>query len=1090
EPDGSGSYCDICGDEGCNDFDACGPNTCPGECDYFWDEGPSPTTEAYCGDTYGCDCWYRDLGFCDTRWTQCQEGECCDCDEECPPGVSCVSSSGDYGCDSGKVCEAACGDGVVSGGEECDGAAGDCGDSSCNPPESTNECQCAECGNGIVEAGEECDDPGSDDCNPAGHPRECQLPSCGNGIIDAGEDCEVDDDCGAGKCVDPGLANECLCEQGCGEYCQSQTYIGDDGQSHNYLSGQCNTTKPESWWEEEGGYAYNRNSVVKYEEKNTNIFSRALAAVGMISGGNGVPVVKPAEVVDCRDNFKKGNVKIKELSLRQKDISAGDIIAFKGSVVNKNNFSVADGLIYAKLHRKNQDKKSRDYLVDDFLVAEDINLWPGEKKSFSFSRKISPEAISGEYIMSFYFIGSDQFQLSGTTFLPKLAETSKNFRIKGKSEGMWIDSSNITVNGKKKKNITSVPVVEKGKDLTISFPVKDTSGGGEITIFADVYDYDAIRREKIINRHHKEKKIFIEGQEEIVEFKFSDLEPGSYVFKALAKRKRKKSLLDLRFTVPGNTAKILHSSLSKFPIEKGDNFTLSSCFANSTDMSIYFQDFQGKVVVRLEDKDSGERLAQMTYEGEITLEPIGLKKEFTANRSSENIVLVVQAYNPQGELLDEVRTDYNLDSFSKREQKETETEYLKIILLSLGVIISLIAIFFIIKKELGKKNIKILFVVLLLLVGLTVSLGVYAAITGQANFRCIREEQPCCQYLYNDWQNQGIDWEEIQAYYPLEAMFEESVSLLKASNGSEIASGGSLNVSGGDAVEGNFNSPGGDYMTDGLYFATPPINWVDNIGVDGTPIYYSDPSRVCSTYGSVDDNKCPPNTPDFVGQDSQVFANWCNNEKDSTGAYSPHDSSFNLDTYTVPYTSFGIIPATYSWDSGACIGTQITCERKMTISVNDARMVCTLENSNTGDQCSTSGSGSCSLKATDIDLSCEPRSGAKGAVTITTEQDFDCFAYLDRGVFVQIEDGATHEWEEKGNPATLCQPFGEAGSCYCEKKMLQGKVEEQACHGLYYPLKMESFSGDPADVTKEYTIDIVDSKLELESHQVYPDWPY
>lgn len=66
---------------------------CPGECDFSW----RSCRPNYCGEGYACDCWYREsnngacpCGGCQTRYTCCIVGDPCDCDQECPAGVSCV----------------------------------------------------------------------------------------------------------------------------------------------------------------------------------------------------------------------------------------------------------------------------------------------------------------------------------------------------------------------------------------------------------------------------------------------------------------------------------------------------------------------------------------------------------------------------------------------------------------------------------------------------------------------------------------------------------------------------------------------------------------------------------------------------------------------------------------------------------------------------------------------------------------------------------------------------------------------------------------------------------------------------------------
>jgi len=59
---------------------------CPTACDYVW----TTCRSSFCGDNAGCDCWYSNKDTCTGRFTCCEVGDPCDCDEECPPGVRCI----------------------------------------------------------------------------------------------------------------------------------------------------------------------------------------------------------------------------------------------------------------------------------------------------------------------------------------------------------------------------------------------------------------------------------------------------------------------------------------------------------------------------------------------------------------------------------------------------------------------------------------------------------------------------------------------------------------------------------------------------------------------------------------------------------------------------------------------------------------------------------------------------------------------------------------------------------------------------------------------------------------------------------------
>ncbi len=1010
----------------------------------------------------------------------------CACDEECFDYYDCCPDVCTY-CDhpqcdtSHSSCEGACGE-ILD-------------DCSCsNACHLSDDCcfdACIHCPFLYGCGGDGIDPSPSPSPSPSPTPTPTPTPTpesggvCGNNIVEYSnyEECDgtSDDACPEGVgCIPPGQPNECLCEVvKCDDWCKTQTYTGDDGQSHNYLSGQCSAAMPDSWWEEGRNYGINR---VNLAQKEDSLFSRALAAIGFLGKDNSEMASK-VNIVDCKDNFKSGSVKFEQLSTKSHKVKAGEEIIFKGALSNKNNFPVAEGLVFVKVHRLKEDaiSASRDFLVDEFVALKDINLWPNERKDFNFSYKIPESALEGEYSISFYFASSEHFQISGITFLPGLSEKSIRLSVEGSKDGFWIDGDTIIVNDKEVKSPTWVPVIQKEERAVFSFLLKSTLGSGTAKISADIYNFDLLSEDNKIERHHKEKTVSLESQEQIVDFTYTRLAPGSYVLKIKAQGENQESLLSLRFTVLGSTARIINSSLSNFPLKKGETFSLATCFSNATDVGIYFDDFAGRILLELRDKDSGDLLAEMAHEGDITLKPTGLNQQFKARGYSDNVILISRIYNAQGELLDEAKTEYNADNFSGERGKEP-INIIKIALIVLGIVIGISLVVVIIKKGIKGQRKKSLLVVLVLFGGLIVFLGVYASVSFPANFECIGSDQPCCQYLYDYWGDQDFAWEDIEITLPLASMFKTSPTVAKMSNDHTVLEGGTVtNISSEDSIYDIHPSPGGDYIVEDLFFATPAINWVDDIGTDGSLVYYSDPSRTCKNYDDVDDFDCPPNTPWFVGQNANEFSDWCNEQQNIS--YHPKETAFQLpeeSTQTVPYTSFGLIPTGfYGYNDSVCAGTQVTCERTMNITVSDdSKMVCELENSSTGESCSTDGTGSCSLKAVEINSHCYPREEVSDEeVQITTRQYFDCFAYLDRGVFVQVEDGAYHRWENKNHGAHFCQPFGEFGDCYCEWLDLQKKIKNQECHGMYYPMKLDNYPMEYDYLKKTYTIHIADSSV-------------
>ena len=629
-----------------------------------------------------------------------------------------------------------CGNNTIEGGEECDGS----DDSAC-PDNCLSNCECpasspspspspeALCGNNAVDADEDCD--GSIDSACPGECDDCKCPVCGNNTREGNEECDGGD---AQEC--PGLCRpagdpdgECKCWL-CDDWCKNASREGSC--TGKYLSGiwaesnKINVFAPNETYQQywtancpDSDYAIVSPGVFSQAEKSQTaekaqiggkgFISRILAAIGLIpakSSQEQASLSAEPEIVECSDYYEGNEISLKRPSATPKSVKAGEKISFKIDVVNEKDYPIADGMLFVKIYRAKEGRTELqdDYLIDEFVAVKNVNLWPKEEKTLSFDWVVPENSFSGGYKVDFLFANSKHFNLSGVTYLPKLFGNAVSFNVEGKETGFWLGEITETHINKVKINLSTWTPFYNGGDVKISVPLKNNLGQGEVAVSVDLYYFDSLEESNKLSQYHQEKNVSLSADEEILEFEFPNPDVGAYLAKITAQADGRKSSLNIRFGIIGARGRFLFSGLSSFPVQKNKNYALFSCFGNGVD---YFTFFDGKVKLELQDKKTGKIIAATTYEGNISRGRTGIKKDFTASKnSSKELLLISRLYDDKGNLMDEVKTEYNAAKFSAAGLPPKEKlPLVKIIIVILSIIALLTILYFLIKK-LWKKTLK------------------------------------------------------------------------------------------------------------------------------------------------------------------------------------------------------------------------------------------------------------------------------------------------------------------------------------------------------------------------------------------------
>jgi len=943
---------------------------------------------------------------------------------------------------------------------------------------------------------------------------------CGDGEVDDGRPYssyveECDEGANNGDCIILPPATSCnYCDAtsctweiktlSCNDFCTQKTYFNTFwNEERNYLQGTCSAANPGA------RESSPKVAVSNPPPKESSVIGKLLGFVGNIFNKKDevrqLDKTPELKIGDCSEYYKQGSIELKDLSSSVNVIKAGETITFKVKAKNSNSYPVADSSLYIKVYRQKENKTPAqiDYLVDDFFAAEGVSLWPGEEKELTFEWKAPKKALGGNYSVNLFFTGSKHFNLSGHSFIPQVPATGRGFQVEGGTEGIWLDNDNIKINEYDVNLSTFFPVLPEGP-VSISIPLITNLKEGKASVLFDLHPFDITSENFELFSYRQRREVSLSSPQQQLEFVLEDLKPGAYVAKVSVLGPAQKSIADIRFSISGSSARYIITGLTSFPLGKNQESTIFACFANSADT---YTNALGRAEVQLVKADTGTPIAAMEYAGDIYGKEVQIEKTFSP-KEREDVVLVARLFDEKGNLVDQVRTGYVLERFTQREGVIDFARIVKVVSLIILLILVLIAILFIFRKFRTKKQIVTLPVLFLLIALSLFGLSLKNTVSADSvkltvpyapvNFKCLGSDQPCCKYWYDLWGSQGFSypdqWREIQADHQMSLSF--NYSIWRESNpGTSLSTDpvAPANLSRGDKLE-DYSDTVGDFLQTGGFIHSPPVNWLEDTGISGNGVYYSDPhfttatdgtARRCSAYQNIDDNLCPPGgnhdgvedqiSPNIFVGNNDLWNAWCNNAYN----YPYDDANFNLPTYVMAY-GIGVAPNTWYYKGAACIGTQINCDRTMTITVT-GNLVCTLTNRNPNnnppgnpDSCTTQGTGSCSLKASKIDSECIPT--GTGAASVRVSHDFDCFAYFDRGVFVETEDTEVPFWQAF---AFDCQ----GQQCWCQGTKQQREIINQQCAGLYYPMKLTTVL-DKSSLTKTYYFNIVDSKAEVTTYKV------
>ncbi len=391
--------------------------------------------------------------------------------------------------------------------------------------------------------------------------------------------------------------------------------------------------------------------------------------------------------VDCFDYYTFQSVQV-SIDTQKDYYEPGEVAHFLGKITNKDNQPVVNGNVFVRVSQKNGNyQEEGNFIIDEFIAAKDIVIAANGTLSTSFDWIIPETALTSEYIFDYFFSVGKKFNLGGLPFSNEIIAGNASFNVITKQNSfISFNRSQTEVNGKKYYHIGNWPLFKKGDKIVIKQPLLNTfDEKKKVDVVYELYYWDGSNEKDLLDTKKDQVDISSKGSVSL-KYEIPQMNESVYYLKITATSDDQKSIMNIRLTSNQERARLNYPAITKFPLSKGDDVTLFTCFHNTSGINT-----QGKVVVTLKD-ENGAEVSRIDYEGIISPTMVADKIQFIAQKSYNHLVLHAQVYDSDGQLVDEYETNYNCEDFNacgKNVQfnKDTTLDNMKYILFSLSTLL-------------------------------------------------------------------------------------------------------------------------------------------------------------------------------------------------------------------------------------------------------------------------------------------------------------------------------------------------------------------------------------------------------------------
>jgi len=341
--------------------------------------------------------------------------------------------------------------------------------------------------------------------------------------------------------------------------------------------------------------------------------------------------------------------------------NAGDTLAGGVLLKNINDYPMPDMKVKAYVFYVGDtftDRLEGNDMIDEMWIAEDVNLMPGQTYNIEFTWQIPTQSKSGFYLVTFYLLTSNQFNLGGLSFFPEIPGKSTFFEISNDNGGlMFFDKNNVTVNDNPYKFRSNVGPFEF--PLTVKDKLTNLGSEAKVDVVYDLYAWDDSSEKNKIDEKTESFDLGSGESKDIVYSFPNDLDNQVYQLsiKAVAKDGRT-SMIKIRLPMDTQKGRFIFLGLQDFPLVGGESNKILWCFSNSA-----YSSYEGKQTVEILDK-SGKVLESYEFDP-VTMSGTvdGASQPFSPKEPLYYVKVVGKIFDKDNNLQQQVEVVYDATKF-------------------------------------------------------------------------------------------------------------------------------------------------------------------------------------------------------------------------------------------------------------------------------------------------------------------------------------------------------------------------------------------------------------------------------------------
>lgn len=418
------------------------------------------------------------------------------------------------------------------------------------------------------------------------------------------------------------------------------------------------------------------------------LFSSLIIAIVLVFSSNVEAQVVEQSLDNCFDYYTFQSVQV-SVGTEKDNYNADDTISFLGEITNQNPYPVVDGYVFVRISKLNPNYLTEGHsAIAEFIALGPISVNASSSKEVSFEWESPSNLQSGTYRADYFFSVDKHFNLGGLPFTNEIIIGSDQFNISSTETGsVYLDRAGTKINGEKYQQIGTWPKFEAGSKVNVSQVIKNTTNKEQkVVINYALYYWDALNEKDLISER-EETVVLPKGQSKILSYEIPKIEKSVYYLKVTANSEAgAQSMLGIRFSSNIESPRINYFGVTDFPIKKGEDTKIFSCFHNTSDLST-----EGRMVLSAKDKN-GNEISLVEYAGLIPSSVSAKASDLKALKDLTYLRLDQTLYDRNGEIKYQGSKIYDcstLDSAKCREMTKSSLMLASAIVATLFLVLSL-----------------------------------------------------------------------------------------------------------------------------------------------------------------------------------------------------------------------------------------------------------------------------------------------------------------------------------------------------------------------------------------------------------------